>query len=58
MQKLQLYAQEKDPARTLLLDWSRTCLGTVDQLLIILKHPEIERKDVVKCITDFLDPKQ
>ncbi|KAL5013256.1 hypothetical protein ScPMuIL_007526 [Solemya velum] len=55
VQKIKLYAQVKDPSQTLLLDWSCSRLGTVDQLMTILKYPEIDRRDVIKCITDFLD---
>lgn len=54
-QDIAVYETQRDPAKHLLLDQNQTNRLTVHELIELLEHPDMDRKDLVELLRDWLD---
>lgn len=58
IQDIALYETQKDPAKVLLLDQDQTRRLTVPELIELLDHSDMKRKDLIELLQDWLDSKK
>lgn len=52
---INVYETKKDPAMVLLLDQDQTNRLTVHELIELLDHPDMKRKDLIELLQTWLD---
>jgi hypothetical protein len=58
IQEIAIYETQKDPAKSLLLDQDQTQRLTVHELIDYLNHPDMNRKDLIEPLQNWLDGKK